>query len=308
MTPTEFRRLLNAEPGTAARLAAQRRLSEYSMTAAEERAQFSPQTIKKEEIQAEERIQYSQEELMHAFATALAARTQNKYRSFGKSFRDAVDPDGRVTRESVGAFLHKMLPEADERKISEFIDYAVAESGVQAQESAQEERDSQEVPLPAFRQMLRAFDGKQPQLIWKDFCDHSATVEKLASPEVKPTTLPERQLMTESVPALEKPAPAPARDADVAEMDDAVAKASQEAARLCTSNMIKHHQSQLYPGSYKTDYDVRGRGAAPTFRQPERVDAEFEDTLERSRISDLAMEKLYRTLMRSCDNRRTTLA
>ena len=30
--------------------------------------------------------------------------------------------------------------------------------------------------------------------------------------------------------------------------------------------------------------------------------------MERSRINDLDMEKLYRTLMRSCDNRRTTLA
>lgn len=49
--------------------------------------------------------------------------------------------------------------------------------------------------------MMRPFDGKQVQLIWKDFCDHSEMVEKLASPDVKPATLPERQLMAESVPA-----------------------------------------------------------------------------------------------------------
>lgn len=91
-------------------------------------------------------------------------------------------------------------------------------------------------------------------------------------------------------------------------MDNATALAAQEAAGLYTSNIIKHHQSQLCPGSYKTNYDIRGKGAAPTFRQAQRGDPEFEDTMERSRISDLAMEKLYRTLMRSCDNRRTTLA
>ena len=91
-------------------------------------------------------------------------------------------------------------------------------------------------------------------------------------------------------------------------MDNAASRAAQEAAGVCTSNLIKHHQSQLCPGSYKTNYDIRGTGAAPTFRQPERSDEELESALERSRISDLAIEKLYRTLMRSCDNRRATLA
>ena len=91
-------------------------------------------------------------------------------------------------------------------------------------------------------------------------------------------------------------------------MDNAASRAAQEAAGLYTSNLIKHHQSQLCPDSYKTNYDIRGKGTAPTFRQPERSDAEFESALERSRISDLTMEKLYRTLMRSCDNRRATLA
>ena len=117
LTSTEFRALLGAETTSAAKLSAQRRISEFSRTNAEERLQFAPETTRKEERASEERIQYSKEELMHAFSNALSARAQNRYASFGRAFKDAVDEGGKATRNSVRAFVRKMLPEVNDKQI-----------------------------------------------------------------------------------------------------------------------------------------------------------------------------------------------
>lgn len=188
LTPAEFRALLDTEPTNAARVSAKRRLGEFPAAGNCTNTKVTPETLAREEKQAEPRLEYSEEELMHSFANALNERAQNRYPSLGRAFRDAVDADGRATRESVSGFVRKLLPEVDDRRLAEFIDYAVSEAGVQGN---CESEDGQEVPMPVFRKMMQPFEGKQVQLIWKDFCDHSARAEKLASPEVKPAVLPE---------------------------------------------------------------------------------------------------------------------